>query len=418
MSDYCPTIRLSPTSFSRLSHIFISLMLLITGSMVARILGGAMSDNYGASRPMGVALIVASLATGLTALVESGPALCVCRFLSGVGGGTLIIAQAWTAAMFSKNIIGTAMGLVLGIGYTGNGFAHAFLGSALLPPLTTSMGESRAWRTLLLITCAVGVCGALTALCLADDTPEAKFYRRKIEKSENEQSSSILSKLRASTLRRAAKHYATWILALQYALSSGTNTALLNIAESYFVDEESATSSQASAVTSVVGWLGLTCFLGGLLSDRANKKMGLKGRYCVQFTHLVLEGVLLIIFPFVKNFYASSVIFIFASMMATWAVGSTSALVPYVDRAATGSVAGIVGFNGGLGGILMILISKTLGDTYAFSVLGTLVILAACLSFFLRLDDIVEVKKDDNVEVKKDDNAEVKKDEDDNLSSV
>ena len=54
--------------------------------------------------------------------------------------------------MFSKSIIGTAMGLVLGIGYTGNGFGQSFLGSALLPALTESMGEKKAWQLCLVIT--------------------------------------------------------------------------------------------------------------------------------------------------------------------------------------------------------------------------------------------------------------------------
>jgi NNP family nitrate/nitrite transporter-like MFS transporter len=91
----------------------------ILGSMFARLAAGAMTDRYGASRPMFIALIVSSLATGLTSLVNSGAALSICRFLSGSGGSALVIAQAWTAATFSKNIIGAAMGLVLGIGYTG-----------------------------------------------------------------------------------------------------------------------------------------------------------------------------------------------------------------------------------------------------------------------------------------------------------
>ena len=96
---------------------------------------------------------------------------------------------------------------------------------------------------------------------------------------------------------------------------------------------------------------GASCFIGGLLSDTANKKMGkLRGRYLVQLGNLGLEGVLIIIFPFVKNLGVSAFIFISASMFATWAVGSTSALVPYVDREVVGSVAGIIGFCGGLGG--------------------------------------------------------------------
>ena len=141
------------------------------------------------------------------------------------------------------------------------------------------------------------------------------------------------------------------------------------------------------------------------MSDHANKRMGsLTGRYYVQFANLGLAGLLFIIFPFIYTFSASVAIFVCASMMTTWSVGSTSALLPYVDRAATGSVAGIVGFCGGLGGILFIHLTSTLGDTYGFVIMGILVILAACLSFLLRLDDSIEVA--------------VTKDEQDSVSSV
>ena len=346
-----------------LSFHFCYLHNIIIGSMFARLVGGSLSDKYGASRPMGIALIVASIATALTSLVTTGPGLSICRFISGIGGGTMIISQAWIAAIFSKNIIGTAMGLVLGIGYTGNGFGLSFLGSAILPALTASIGEHRAWQVSLIITGIVGLLAALMALFLADDTPQIKYYTKTDNQSEQGTTTSILSKAKAGSIIQASKHYGTWILAFQYAMSSGTNSALLNIGTLHFVSE-GASSHQASAITSAVGWLGVTCFMGGLLSDRANRKMGkLRGRYLVQFAHLVVEGILLIIFPFVKNFVGSVFIFITASMMATFAVGSTSALVPYVDKEVVGSVAGIVGMASGLGGIFLITLSSYLDYT-------------------------------------------------------
>ena len=91
----------------------------ILGSIFARLAAGAMTDRYGVSRPMFIALIFASFTTGLTSQVNSGAALSICCFFLSSGRYTLVIAQAWTAATFSKNIIGAAMGLVLGIGYTG-----------------------------------------------------------------------------------------------------------------------------------------------------------------------------------------------------------------------------------------------------------------------------------------------------------
>ena len=107
----------------------------------------------------------------------------------------------------------------------------------------------------------------------------------------------------------------------------------------------------------------------------------------VQLANLALEGILLVIFPFVTNFGASSFIFVATSMMATWAVGSTGALIPYVDREVVGSVSGIIGFFGGLGGILMLLLYSTVGFKLCCIIMGTLVIIFALMSLCLRLDD-------------------------------
>lgn len=355
----------------------------VLGSMFMRVVGGSFTDRYGASRVMAAALLMASAATCLTTLVETGAAIIVCRFFSGFAGGTLIIAQAWIAKMFSKNVIGTSMGLVLGFGYSGNGFAQAFLGSALLPAFTESMGEKKAWQIALLLTGAAGLLSSIAAACLGNDTPEERF------KSTNKNGGvSGQSKLCGGNFLRAARNPATWILSFQYAMSSGTNAALLNIGVFLFVNIKGTSAATASAITSVVGWLGLSCFVGGLISDRATQKtVDLKGRYMTQFGLLAVEGALFVALPFVVDSFAgSATMFLLASMMATWAAGSTFALVPYVDREATGSVAGIVGFLGGLGGILLILLVDHLGSHTGFIIAGSLVMLSGCASFLLRID--------------------------------
>ena len=106
----------------------------------------------------------------------------------------------------------------------------------------------------------------------------------------------------------------------------------------------------------------------------------------VQFAHLAVEGILLIIFPFVKNFVGSVFIFMTASMMATFAVGSTSALVPYVDKEVVGSVAGIVGMCSGLGGMFLITLSSYLDYTLASVICGSVVLLSGFLALLLELD--------------------------------
>ena len=147
----------------------------------------------------------------------------------------------------------------------------------------------------------------------------------------------------------------------------------------------------------------------------------LRGRYLVQLGNLGLEGVLIIIFPFVEKLGVSAenelgvsaFIFISASMFATWAVGSTSALVPYVDREVVGSVAGIIGFAGGLGGILMIALTTHLSYTSTCIICGTLVLLSAFLALLLQLDG--KDKSSDNIGSQEQDNADLKHTEEEDV---
>jgi len=355
----------------------------ILGNMFMRVAGGPLTDRYGASRVMAVTLVVASMATFLTSLVETGAAIGVCRFFSGFGGGTLVLSQAWTATMFSKNVIGTSTGLVLGLGYCGTGFAQLFLGSALLPAFTDGMDEKKGWQIALVVTGAAGLLGAIVAVCLGNDTPEERF-----KSTDKSGELSGRSKLCGGHFLRAARNPATWILSFQNAMCAGTNAALLMIGVFIFVDEGGASAETASAITSLVGWMGISCFVGGLISDKATQKtVDLRGRYMTQFCLLIVEGALFVTLPFVvKSFAGSATIFLLASMSASWAAGSTFALVPYADKEATGSVAGIVGFMGGLGGILVILLVEKLDYRMGFIISGSLVVLSGCMSFLLRMD--------------------------------
>jgi len=60
--------------------------------------------------------------------------------------------------------------------------------------------------------------------------------------------------------------------------------------------------------------------------------------------------------------------------------------VPYVDKEVVGSVAGIIGFFGGLGGILLIALTSQLSYTTSCIICGSLVILSGFLALSLQLD--------------------------------
>jgi len=84
-----------------------------------RIVMGPVCDNYGAKWPMAAVLVIASIPTAMVGLVNSGQSLALIRFFIGIVGSSFVMAQFWPSRMFSREIAGSANGLVGGWGNFG-----------------------------------------------------------------------------------------------------------------------------------------------------------------------------------------------------------------------------------------------------------------------------------------------------------
>jgi len=370
----------------------------IAGNFITRILVGTMCDLYGARRLDAVLLLLSSVACGLTALVRTSAGLTVARFFTGMAGGTLVVSQFWMSCMFTKNIIGLATGLVLGIGNSGGGFALLFLGSLVLPQLeghiTTT--PSAAWRLTLIVPTVVGLIAAMIVWSFSDDTPLGRYLRaskRCTQAARTSDSLSMTNTVITNTqdddkfrrFRTVLLDSNTWILFLQYGVSSGGNVAMNNAAPLYFEQAMGLTNASASAVGSAVGWLSLACFVGGLVSDKLMARSGIVGRKWCHFLFLLTGGGLILAFAHARETGPSILAFALFSLFLTLTTGTTFALVPYVNPEATGSVAGIAASGGGVGAISFLLLLQQLSYYWSFVVIGSIVIVVACLSHFLRL---------------------------------
>ncbi|GLE10077.1 hypothetical protein PINS_up022072 [Pythium insidiosum] len=89
--------------------------------------------------------------------------------------------------------------------------------------------------------------------------------------------------------------------------------------------------------------------LGGLSSDFANRRWGMRGRLVVQFVLLCLQGGLIIALSRATSLGASIALYIVVAVAAQSAGGSTFGIVPYVNEAYTGTVTGLVGAGGNIG---------------------------------------------------------------------
>jgi NNP family nitrate/nitrite transporter-like MFS transporter len=112
----------------------------------------------------------------------------------------------------------------------------------------------------------------------------------------------------------------------------------------------------------------------------------MRGRVLWQTTTLVLEGICIFIFAMVEELWAAILLLIILSIFVGAAEGSTYGIVPYVNRSASGAVAGIVGAGGPTGGVLFGLGFRQLSNTRdAYFLMASVVVFSGMLSAFINI---------------------------------
>jgi len=143
-----------------------------------RILIGPICDSYGARIPMAVVLCVAAIPTACVGLVESSAGLSTIRFFIGIAGSSFVMAQFWPSRMFSREIAGTANGIVGGWGNLGGAFTQVFMGSILFPLFRDKVyngNSEKAWRTICVVPAAMAFAWGSIVAFISDDAPMGNY---------------------------------------------------------------------------------------------------------------------------------------------------------------------------------------------------------------------------------------------------
>lgn len=190
----------------------------------------------------------------------------------------------------------------------------------------------------------------------------------------------------ATSFRGGAVNFNTWVLFFQYACCFGVELTMNNAAALYFNEEFGLSTEAAAAVASIFGWMNLFARgVGGFLSDYANSKMGMRGRLWVQFTLLLVEGGLVLVFANTGSLAGSVVVMIFFSLFVQSAEGSSYGIVPYVDPPSTGAIAGIVGAGGNSGAVGFGLGFRQLNYKDAFVIMGCAILGSSLLTVLINI---------------------------------
>ena len=287
------------------------------------------------------------------------------------------MCQFWTSRMFTKEVVGTANALVGGWGNLGGGVTQLVMGSVLFPLFKLGMSAEKAWRTVCIVPACVGMLTGFIILKISDDAPKGNYKEMKKNGTMPEVSA-------AASFRSGAMNFNTWLLFVQYACCFGVELTMNNAAASYFKSTFELTTESAAAIASIFGWMNLFARgVGGFVSDKANARMGMRGRLWWQTICLIIEGIMVLIFANTTSLGLAIFIMVIFSSFVQAAEGSSYGIVPYVNPPVTGSIAGIVGAGGNTGAVGFGLGFRQLETKQAFVLMGSCIIASGFLSLFV-----------------------------------
>ena len=131
--------------------------------------------------------------------------------------------------------------------------------------------------------------------------------------------------------------------------------------------------------------------LGGALGDRFGRTWGLAGRVRWLFIALFAEGLALMLFSRMSVLLLAVPTLTLVSLFTQMSNGATYSVVPFINKKALGSVAGIVGAGGNAGAVAAgFLFRGAIPWPTAFLVLGALVTVSAFMAFAVRFDTASE----------------------------
>lgn len=268
------------------SGIIVASMLLGVGS--GGILAGIVADYIGRRRTMMLTILVYSICTGLTGLVQSWPQLALFRFLAGLGmggewaTGTTLMAESWPPRARAK-----------GLGMMQSAFGWGALTASCIWYFLASAGGPGAWRIIFLL----GVLPAFFVLYLRRNVKESEKWLEKRDQRKDLQSlrrsgvslsrdQSIVAGFTLASLFRDPQLRRTVLLCLVMSLGTmigfwGVSTWIPAYLESVAKAGHLENPARWGAIAGVLFTLG--SIVGYLSSGFLADLIGRRGMLCVLF---------------------------------------------------------------------------------------------------------------------------------------
>ncbi len=357
-------------------------------TILSRVGFGWLSERIGPRLAYTWLLTLGSLPVMGIGLARGFETFLIFRVLIGAIGASFVITQYHTSLMFAPNCIGMANATTAGWGNAGGGVTHIVMPKVFaLLAVTMGLGAFMGWRVAML--CA-GVLCFLTGIAyyfLTQDTPQGNFADLRV--------AGLLPPRKAveGSFGIAVRDPRVWALAVLYGACFGVELTWDVQAALYFKDYFQLSLEAAGLAAGSFGFMHLFArTLGGFVSDKLGGASGLKGRVSWLFATILVQGLGLMLFSRFSTLWVAVPTMLFFGLFMKMAEGATFAIVPFVNRKAMGSVAGIVGAGGNVAAVAAGFLFKGAHTPTAFLTLGAIVAVCSFVAFAVRFSAETEAE--------------------------
>ena len=336
----------------------------VSATIFARLIIGRLCDTLGPRLTYTGLLILGSIPVIGIGLSNSYESFLLFRLAIGVIGASFVITQYHTSMMFAPKIKGTANAVAGGWGNLGGGITNMVMPLVFAAFVGAGYTKPEAWRIAMMIPGVILLVMAFVYFRFTKDTPAGNFS----EITRQQQTK--------GSFWAAASDFRTWILFLAYGACFGIEITFDNVAALYFSEYFKCDLATAGLLAGIFGFMNLFArAIGGIVADKVGAKMGMRGKGWLLAGLLSMEGIGIILFAQTNSLAMAVVAMLGFAFFLKMANGATYAIVPFIDSKNVGSVSGIVGAGGNLGGVLAGFLFKSENITYnqAFFFIGLVV---------------------------------------------
>ncbi len=268
----------------------------------------------------------------------------------------------------------------------GGGAAQVAMPLLLAAFLSLGVGEFWGWRLAMVVAGVALWLAGLAYFFLTQDTPEGNYRELRAQ-------GGMPPSGARDSFWPALRDYRVWVLFMAYAACFGVELTIHNIAALYYHDYFGLDLATAGMMAGIFGLMAIFArTLGGFCSDRFARRLGLRGRVLLLGGVLLGEGLALMVFSQMGTLAAAVVAMVVFATLVHMGAGATCGLVPFINKRALGTVAGVVGAGGNLGAVAagFLFRAEGLSTPQALLYLGMAVVGVSGLTLLVRFSPAVQ----------------------------